>query len=108
MIVIAVPDSNDSIVKITLEEKVYYLHFSYSSLKSWTFGIYDKNNKPVVDGIRIVPNYPLTHQYGSSRTPTGEFVCTVQDDSVKEISRQDFLNKKAFFVYVSEAEINGL
>ena len=58
--VITVPDYNDSFSRVVLAGKEYLIRFSYNfSGDYWTFGIFDHNRNPYVQGIKIVPNSPL-------------------------------------------------
>ena len=45
MVSISVTDSNDFVETVTLDDKVYKLHFAYNSnSKDWTIDIRDSNN----------------------------------------------------------------
>ena len=50
--VITVPDYNDSFSRVVLAGKEYLIRFSYNfSGDYWTFGIFDHNRNPYVQGI---------------------------------------------------------
>lgn len=108
MKVIKVPDLNDSMLRVVLDGTMYMLHFAWNSTGFWSMGIYDKDGKVIIEGIKMVPNFPLTLQYRRPQLPPGEFMVTVQDDSVNTIGRDDFNNSKASLVYITAGELNEL
>ena len=51
---------NDYICRVMLDGEPRVLHLSYNSTGDyWTVGFCDSEANPIVDGIRIVPNFPL-------------------------------------------------
>lgn len=108
MQIITIPDLNDSMVRIILDNTLYWLHFSWNSRGFWSMGIYDKDSTAVVEGIKLVPNFPLTLQYRRPQLPAGEFLVTVQDDRTDTLGREDFKNMKAALVYVTAGELHEL
>ena len=48
MIYIEVPDMNDSVSRITLSRKEYYIRFTYNpSYDYWSFGLYNMKMEPI-------------------------------------------------------------
>lgn len=98
MIVIEVPDVNDSMSELDIDGVVYGIRFTYNeSFDFWSFGIYDEDEEPIVTGTRIVPNFSLLQQYVDNRLPDGEFYCYSIDD---EITDESFSVGDAEFVYI--------
>ena len=96
-IVIEVPDMNDSISRIVLNGKPYYIRFSYNDTKDyWKFGLYDSQKNPIVLGIKIVPMFPLNIFACSKNMPDGVFATITE---LERIGRKDFVNKNAQFVF---------
>ena len=98
--IIDVPDMNDSLSPLTLNDKAYYIRFTYNDTKDyWTFGLYDDLEEPIVQGIKIVPRAVLTLFFGARKVLGGFFFCI---SSLDRIGRNDFADGKATFAYVSK------
>lgn len=103
MFYIDVPDMNDSISVITIDEKEYGLRFTYNEKNDyWSFGVYDEYEEPIVAMTKIVPNFPLLEAYFDSRLPDGIFGCI---SDFKKVSRHSFVKKDAEFVFIPNAEL---
>lgn len=103
MFYIDVPDMNDSISVITIDEKEYGLRFTYNEKNDyWSFGVYDEYEEPIVAMTKIVPNFPLLEAYSDSRLPDGIFGCI---SDFKKVSRHSFVKKDAEFVFIPNAEL---
>lgn len=95
---IAVPDYNDSFSRVVLSGKQYLIRFSYNdTCDYWTFGLYTMQKEPIVQGIKIVPNFPLNLYCGSDDMPVGVFGVFTELDRV---GRNDFLSGQAVFAYI--------
>jgi hypothetical protein len=106
MIYITVPDLNDSLSLITLDNQTYLIGFTYNMLKDyWTFGLYDVAQNPLLTGVKIVPNYNILTPYKDPLLPPGEFAAL---SSLANIGRQDFNNGVAQFIYLEKDEIVSL
>lgn len=95
--VIEVPDMNDSISRIVLNGKVYFIRFTYNdTCDYWKFGLYNDQNKPIVIGIKIVPRFPLNVFYSVTKLPDGIFGVMTK---LNRIGRNDFKDGKAKFIF---------
>ena len=96
--VIRVPDMNDSMSRVILNKKPYYLRMQYLDTPGrWMFGIYDIYRNPIILGIKIVPNFCLNVYYGRDDIPEGAFIaCSRQP----VIGRQSFNNGEAKFIFI--------
>lgn len=105
MLFIDVPDMNDSVSKLSIDGIEYGLRFTYNDKYDyWSFGLYDKEDKPIIAMTRIVPNFPIFHFYESCNIPNGIFGCVSDFETV---GRYAFINKTAEFIYIPNAELEG-
>ena len=103
MLYIEVPDKIDSISRITLSGKEYYIRFTYNpSYDYWSFGLYKTNMDPILPMTKIVPFSPLTYFYTYTDLPDGDFGSFSVD---KHVGRNAFKEKKAKFVYIPNSEL---
>jgi len=99
---IAVPDMHDSFSHVVLDETQYLIRFTWNeAAKRWSFGLFTLQREPLVRGVRLVPRFPLNLQIVDERFPSGVFGVYSDFDNV---GRDDFLNGKAAFAYISSAE----
>ena len=103
IIKIKVPDFNDSFSRVVLDSTQYQIRFTWNeTAKRWSFGLYTMQKEPIIVGIRLVPYFPLNLQLVDERLPQGVF--GVYSDN-ETIERNDFINGRAIFAYVSQKEI---
>ena len=96
---IEVPDMNDSVSRITLNETVYQIRFTYNDTKDyWKFGLYTATGDPIIVGMKIVPQFPLNLFHNFASLPFGVFGVFTK---LERIGRDDFKNGKAKFVFAS-------
>lgn len=99
---IKIPDMNDSFSKIAIDGTEYMLRFTWNDTKNrWYFGIYTVMREPIVQGIKLVPKFPINIQYIDKRLPSGVFGVYTNLDIV---GRSDFNNNKAVFAYIPGGE----
>ncbi len=95
---IEVPDLNDSVSRIVLDDTVYYIRFTYNdTFDFWKLSVYTDLMEPIVQGIKIVPNYPLNLFVTTRPLPRGFFMAYSRDD---RICRSNFRDGKAEFMFV--------
>ena len=95
---ITVPDFNDSFSRVVLSGTQYLIRFSYiETFDYWTFGLYTTLQEPIVEGIKIVPQFPLNLFFNSRNMPNGVFGVFTE---LEKVGRDDFLNGKAIFAYI--------
>lgn len=96
--IIDVPDKNDSVSRIVLDGTAYHIRFVYNDTEDrWRFGLYNSQMEPIIQGIKIVPRFPLNMFKGRDDIPNGAFVCISNYDVV---GRDDFSEGRARFAYV--------
>lgn len=97
---IEVPDMNDSFSRIVLQGTSYFIRFTYNhSMDCWNFGLYDMQKEPIIQGIKMIPNYPLTRSYTTANIPNGQFRVF---SNLRRVGRNDFKIGAATFAFVSE------
>lgn len=105
MITITIPDANDSVVAVVLEQRKYFMHFAWNDTAGfWSIGIWDDKKQPIIERVKCVPNYPLLLQYSKASLPKGELLCITD---AEKIGRNDFVTGAAKLVYVLEGELHG-
>ena len=95
--IIEVPNLNDSMSRVVLDGKAYFIRFTYNdTFDYWTFGIYNNMNEPIVIGIKIVPQFPMNLFLTAYNLPFGVFGVISKLD---RIGRYDFRDGKAQFIF---------
>lgn len=103
MLYISVPDMNDSISSITIDEKQYLIRFTYNGTGDyWSFGILDNDNNPIVAMTKIVPKFPIMHFFNYTDLPDGIFGVLSEEE---RITRESFNDGNAEFVYIPWSEV---
>lgn len=106
MLYIEVPDMNDSMSSINIDDTEYYIRFTYNERHDyWSFGIYDEDEEPIIAMTKIVPGFSLLRYYKDSRLPDGAFGCLSDTDKV---GRSAFNDVTAEFVYIPNSELETL
>jgi hypothetical protein len=99
---ISVPDYNDSFSSVVLSGKQYLIRFSYHDrFDYWDFGLFTSQRQPIVQGVKIVPRFPLNLYCSSESLPPGMF-CVYSD--LERVGRRDFIEGRAVFAYVPIGE----
>lgn len=94
--------------QITLSNVIYVLDFTWNALNEfWTMNISNRDLVPLVQGIKIVPNYPLLAQYTFEGKPAGEIICQNIVGGIDEIRRFD-MSQRFELVYYEEGEFDTL
>lgn len=95
---ISVPDMNDSFSRIIILGVEYLIRFTYNDTYDfWSFGIYNPDETPIVQGIKIVPNYPLNLFATVGNMPQVYFSCS---SNLEHIGRNAFKEELAKFYYI--------
>ena len=72
--VIEVPDMNDSVVKVSLQSRLYQLRFTWNDTGGyWMLGVMDSLGTPLLLGVKMVPQFPLNLLFGRDDMPSGIF-----------------------------------
>jgi hypothetical protein len=94
--------------QIELDGLNYIFVFTWNALNEfWTMDLYNRDEEPLVQGIKIVPNYPLLQAYTFIGKPPGEIICQNVVNAPQEIKRFD-MAQKFQLVYYAEGELEEL
>lgn len=94
--------------QIELEDAIYILNFTWNALNEfWVMDIYNRNDLPLILGIKIVPNYPLLSPYTVFGKPAGEIVCQNVVNAPSTIGRFD-MSQKFELIYYFQGELDQL
>ena len=98
-------DAPDLVVTIELEMTRYYLRLLWNDEgQYWTLSVRNEENQFLVEGIKVVPSYPLLSNYHRPELPPGEFIVVCKNDT---LSRDAFIKNKATLIYMTKAEFYG-
>lgn len=76
MKIIPFKEPGDWQAQITLTGTIFNLRFKWNALnKYWSMNIYNRNEEPIIYGIKVVVNWNLTQQYVKIGMPAGQIVC---------------------------------
>ena len=97
-ITITVPDMNDSFSRVVLAGTSYQIRFTWNDTANrWMWGLYTMDRAPIIEGVKIVPSFPVNLPYGHLGLPEGAFGAITE---LPAIGRQDFLTGDAQFVFI--------
>lgn len=76
--------------QIILTNTVYILFFKWNALNQyWVMSIYDRNDQPILLGVKVVTNFDLTAPFVVSGIPAGDIVCQNIINQWNDIQRFD-------------------
>ena len=105
MFEIIVPDNNDSLLEVDLDDEVFFLHFSWNSTgEYWALAVENAYNDELLSAVKMLPNRPLFTFLRTDDLPLGELV-VVRDDNLESVGRDDFKNGLASLVYIGIDEM---
>jgi len=89
------------VAQITLSDVIFNLHFKWNALnKYWVMGIYNRNDEPVLIGVKVVVNWNLTGQFVTVGMPEGDVVCQNVLGGFEKIQRFDMGDIAELFYYL--------
>lgn len=100
-------DANDILVSVNLENQKYRLRFAWNHIADfWVMHLYDFQNKPLLENLKLVPNFPVmfNHHNEGIGIPEGEFFVITKEEALK---RDSFKSGRAMLVYVTGDEMYG-
>ena len=99
---INVPDMNDSLSRITLQNKLYQARFTYNDTGDyWYFGLYTDLGDPIAIGMKIVPGIPVNLFFGRKEMPGGAFMCV---GKIPRVGKDAFKDGLARFIFIHQVE----
>lgn len=63
--------------QITLSSVIFLIYFRWNALNAyWVMNIYDRNDDPILLGVKVVNNFNLTNQFSAiAGMPQGDILC---------------------------------
>lgn len=96
--IISVPDMNDSFSRVVLDGTAYQMRFTWNdTAKRWMWGLYTSDRTPIIEGVKIVPSFPINLFCVRPGLPAGAFGAITELES---IGRNDFIDGNAQFVFI--------
>lgn len=94
--------------QIQLSGVIFVLEFTWNALNEyWVMDIFNRDELPIIYGIKIVPNFPLLSSYTVVGKPLGEIICVNIVGGNDQIGRFD-MSQKFELVYFVENELQQL
>jgi hypothetical protein len=108
MFVLEVQDKNSQAIEATLDDVLFYIIMDWNeSGQYWTMAIRNSAYAVLIDGIAVVPNYPLLYQFRYEDTPAGSIIVASTSGKMTNghIPRDGFKTKKYEMVYLTEQDL---
>lgn len=103
------PLEYDFVIDAELDNEPYKIRFRWNEKDNcWTFSLKDELNNSIIEGVKIVPNYPLLRRFKREGFPQGEFTAIVLDNKKESIGYEDFYNGSASFLYTTADELEAI
>ena len=106
MIVLPVADLNSQAIEAVLDDELFYIVLDWNEDgQYWQMGIRNSAYRTIVDGISVVPNYPLIWQFRYTDMPKGELQVIRIDDGNGAPPRDGFSSGIYQLIYMTSADI---
>jgi len=110
MYVLPVADLNSQAIESILDNILYYIVLDWNETGGyWGIAIRNSAYRTLIDGISLVPNWPLTKQFRYADMPPGELIVNTKYRS-GPIPRNGFSSGVYELVYMTQQDLidNGL
>ena len=108
MFVLEVADLNSQAIEATLDDVLFYIVLDWNQSGGyWGMAIRNSAYAIVLDGVAVVPNYPLLYQFRYEDTPAGSLVAASTSGKMTSgyIPRDGFASKKFELIYMTEQDL---
>lgn len=86
--------------QIQLSGVIFILRFKWNALNEyWVMSIYDRNDTPILLGVKVVVNFNLTGQFVTVGMPLGDILCQNVLGGFDKIMRFDMGDVAELFYY---------
>ncbi len=93
--------------QMQLTNQIFILFFKWNAMNGyWVMNILDRNNNPILLGIKVVPNYDLTSQFPILGMPAGSILCQNIRNMWNEIQRFD-MGQTTELIYYEPGELEA-
>ena len=108
MLIIPFKEPSNWQMQIELTGQIFVMNFTWNALNEfWTMDILNRDDEPLLYGIKIVPNFLLLEPFTVIGKPLGQIICQNIVNSTDSISRFD-MNQKFQLVYYEPGELESL
>jgi len=105
MIIIPFQESPSFTQEITIDGVVYMFEFNWNSRgEFWSMDVFDRDQLPLVLGVRMVIFHELIQQYVDKGLPPGELYIIDPSGDMNEVNKDDLLTR-AYILYFGEDEL---
>ena len=109
MFILEVQDKNSQAIEAILDEVLFYIVLDWNeSGQYWTMAIRNSAYATLIDGIAVVPNYPLMYQFRYEDMPAGTLIVGTSKYTNGHIPRDGFKTKKYELIYFTEQDLIDL
>lgn len=103
MIEFSIPRMYDYMQQVELEKNIYYIRLTLNVTKDyWSFSLYDSKKNPIVEMMRLVPDFELLYGVTDRRLPKGTFGVVTNKEVIKA---ESLFNGDATLVYFEAGEL---
>lgn len=94
--------------EVTLENIPYIFDFAWNARgEFWSMSIYNRDQQPLVYGVKVVLLYPLIGKFVGRNLPPGEIYALDPSDNTENIEQNDF-DSRLYLTYFTEEEVESL
>jgi hypothetical protein len=106
MIVLTIFDLNSQSIEAILDDELFYIIIDWNDTgQYWEMGIRNSAYQTLVDGVCLVPNYPLLWQFRYEDMPKGDFqLVRIKYDNGPP-TRDELVTTKYELVYMTRTDI---
>jgi hypothetical protein len=94
--------------QITLSSTIFILYFRWNAMnKYWVMNIFDRNDQPILLGVKVVTNFDLTAQFKAiTGMPLGDILCQNVIGLWTDIQRFD-MGQTTEIIYYEPGELEA-
>jgi hypothetical protein len=111
MFVLEVADLNSQAIEAVLDDVLFYIVLDWNQSGGyWGLSVRNSAYVTVIDGVALVPNYPLLYQFRYGDTPLGMLTAASTSGNMTNghIPRDGFVTGKYQLIYTTEDDLIDL
>ena len=106
MRLIPVVDMNSQAIESVLDNTLYYIILDWNETSQyWELGIRNSAYQTLVDGVCVVPNYPLLQQFKFRDMPRGDIQCVYTNNVNVPPPRDGFVTGNFELIYLEAQDL---
>ena len=103
---INIKDLNDQLIDVQLDGTSFVVGLTWNEAgKQFALSLYDVNENDIINGVGIVPNFPLLWRFRRQNMPLGDIM--VVKATPGPIERDSFATNSAELVYLTEDDLEA-